>query len=160
MAKMDVRKRVEVLIDVPRFGFVKHDDRGAVDCVSLLPCPFNYGSIPGTCSQEGDRFDAIVLGPRLARGTRVELPVIAVARFTDAGKEDPKWICGENAMTAFQRLTIVGFFMIYARIKAFMNAIKRRSGATRFDGVRASVADLDRLWNRDSAQDDDATGDT
>jgi len=147
---MEIRnpKRVEVIIDVPRFGFIKHDDSGKLDYVSLLPCPFNYGSIPGTLSEEGDRFDAIVLGPRRARGSRVSVPVIGMVAFTDAGRDDPKWICSERAMTETQRLTIVGFFLIYAHIKSIINAIRRRTGPTRFKGIGRSADDLVRLFDQ------------
>jgi inorganic pyrophosphatase len=142
------RKRIDVVIDVPRFGFIKHDDRGNLDYVSLLPCPFNYGNIPGTRSEEGDRFDAIVLRPRLVKGTRVSVPVVGVVSFMDAGKDDPKWICSDQAVTRAQRLTIVGFFMIYERVKSLINAIRRRTGPTRFNGIRASAEDLERLFDQ------------
>jgi inorganic pyrophosphatase len=62
---------LEVVIEVPLGGFIKRRDDGGIDFVSLAPCPFKYGSVPDTRSGDGDRLDALVLGPRLARGTRV-----------------------------------------------------------------------------------------
>jgi hypothetical protein len=84
---------VEVIIDVPLGGFVKRKDDGAIDFVSPAPCPFNYGSVPDTRSGYGDRLDAVVLGPRLPRGARVRVNVVARVRFTDAGQDYPKLIC-------------------------------------------------------------------
>jgi hypothetical protein len=58
---------VEVVIEVPRGGFVKRDRHGQVVFVSPLPCPYNYGSVPTHLGLEGDLLDAIVLGPLDAR---------------------------------------------------------------------------------------------
>ena len=63
--------RVEVVIEVPRGSFLKRGSSGSIDFVSPLPCPFNYGSVETLIGLEGDLLDAIVLGPRLALGSRV-----------------------------------------------------------------------------------------
>ena len=65
---------LEVLIEVARGSFLKRGSMGTVDFVSPLPCPFNYGSIPQYIGLEGDLLDAVVLGPRLARGARAGPP--------------------------------------------------------------------------------------
>ncbi len=124
-----------MVIDSPRGSVVKRTDDGGVDFLSPLPCPFNYGSVPDTVSGDGDRIDAIVLGTRLAAGTRVEVEVLAVARFVDAGEEDPKWICGEAPLTGRARLQVSAFFRVYAIAKRALNRARGRSGATRYDGL-------------------------
>ena len=65
---------VEVVIEVPRGSFLKRGSTGHVDFISPLPCPFNYGAVPMLVGLEGDLLDAVVLGPRLAVGSRVRLP--------------------------------------------------------------------------------------
>ena len=127
--------RVRVIIDTPRLSFLKRRDDGAIDFVSPLPSPFNYGSVPGTTSADGDRIDAIVLGPRLPRGTEVERDVVAVARFVDAGVPDPKWVCADRPLGAADRALINAFFAIYVRMKRALNAVRGRTGETRFDGL-------------------------
>ena len=61
-------KAVEVIIEVPRGGFIKRHPDGAVDFVSPVPCPFNYGSVEGSEAADGDPQDALVLGPTLQPG--------------------------------------------------------------------------------------------
>ena len=61
---------VEVVIEVPRGSFLKRGSTGHLDFISPLPCPFNYGSVPSLLGLEGDLLDAVVLGPRLPRGTQ------------------------------------------------------------------------------------------
>ena len=43
-------------------------------------------------SGDGDRLDAVVLGPRLAHGARARVNMVARVLFTDAGQDDPKLI--------------------------------------------------------------------
>ncbi|KAA0206076.1 hypothetical protein EDM68_03655 [Candidatus Uhrbacteria bacterium] len=76
-------ERVDFEIEVPRGGFVKRGPDGRVDFVSPVPCPFNYGSAIGYWSADGDPTDVIVLGPRLGRGHRGNLPVFARVRMRD-----------------------------------------------------------------------------
>ena len=125
----------EVIIDAPRFSFIKRDDDGRIDFVSPLPCPFNYGSVPNTVSGDGDRIDALVMGARLPRGARVALPIMGVVNFVDAGQADPKWICADFALGRGERLQLVAFFTLYTRAKAALNRIRGKHGATRFEGL-------------------------
>ncbi len=120
---------------MPRLGFTKRRDDGSVDFVSPIPCPFNYGSVPGTRSGDGDRVDAVVLGRRLSRGARVTLPVVACATFTDAGADDPKWICSALPITIGQRVLVAGFFRLYARTKRVLNALRHKRGHTGYGGI-------------------------
>jgi len=126
---------IEVIIDVPLGGFVKRTDDGAIDFVSPAPCPFNYGSVPDTISGDGDRLDAVVLGPRLARGTRVRVNVVARVRFIDAGQDDPKLICSDHPLGRLDRARVTTFFALYARAKALLNRVRGKAGPTRFDGL-------------------------
>jgi len=130
---------IEVVIDVPLGGFIKRTDDGAIDFVSPAPCPFNYGSVPDTRSGDGDRLDAVVLGPRLPRGARVRVNVVARVRFTDAGQDDPKLICSRanRPLGRLDRAKITAFFVLYARAKALLNRVRGRGelGPTRFDGI-------------------------
>ena len=126
---------LEVVIEVPRMGFIKRKDDGSIDYISPLPCPFNYGSVPNTLSGDGDREDALVLGPRLERGARVRVPVVACVRFVDAGLPDPKWVCSEGPMSADDRKRVVGFFSFYARSKTLLNALRGKPSGTRYEGI-------------------------
>lgn len=128
---------LEVMIEVPRGTFIKRDDAGHLDYVSPLPCPFNYGSVPGTVSGDGDRLDALVLGTRLPRGTRVTLPVVGVVRFIDAGEPDPKYVCGVRPLTPHERLLVAGFFGVYAHLKGGLNRLRGKRGETRYGGIEA-----------------------
>jgi inorganic pyrophosphatase len=128
--------RAEVIVDVPRFSYVKRRDDGSIDFISPWPCPFNYGSVPGTISGDGDRIDAVVLGPRVARHTRRFWPVVGVVLFLDAGERDPKWICADRPLDAIDRLQLAAFFHVYAQAKRALNLLRRRPGATRFEGLR------------------------
>jgi inorganic pyrophosphatase len=125
-----------VVIDVPRFGFVKHKDDGRIDFVSPLPCPFNYGSVPDTLSGDGDREDAIVLGHRVPAGSRLVVPVRARVVFVDAGLPDGKWICSHVPLSDLDRSRIRRFFTIYARAKQLLYRLRRASAPeTRFAGL-------------------------
>jgi len=125
----------DVVVDSPRGSIVKRKDDGGIDFLSPIPCPFNYGSVPDTRSGDGDRIDAIVLGPRLAAGTKVRVNLLAVARFFDAGDEDPKWICGQGVLTGGARMQVNAFFRVYAIAKRALNRARGRKGATRYDGL-------------------------
>jgi inorganic pyrophosphatase len=132
---LDAAGCVEVLIEVPRFSFVKRDHHGRVQLVSPLPCPFNYGSLPGTRSADGDPIDALVLGSRRARGELVRLPARGVVRFTDAGAADPKWICSAAELTAADLREVQRFFSIYVVAKRVLNGLLRRPAPTRFERI-------------------------
>ena len=127
--------RVDVAIDTPRFSFLKRNDLGAIDFVSPLPSPFNYGSVPGTRSGDGDRQDAIVLGRRLPRGLVHDVPVVAIAHFVDAGAKDPKWICSRRPLAAIDHAELEAFFRVYVLMKRAINAARGRTGETRYDGL-------------------------
>ncbi len=124
--------RVPIVIEVPRFSFVKRAPNGSIDFVSPFPTPFNYGSVPGTQAEDGEPRDVLLLGPRLDRGTRTEAEVLGVVRFLDAGLPDPKIVAGAR-LRRRDRATIEGFFRLYALAKRVTG---RRP--TRFEGFIAA----------------------
>jgi len=122
--------RVAVCIEIPRGSFRKVGSTGGVDFVSPLPCPFNYGSVPDYVGLEGDLLDAVVLGPRLARGTRVEVQAFGAVGLHDRGLYDDKLICAAAAPGPWRRRGVVAFFHLYAVAKRLLNAWRRRRGHT------------------------------
>jgi inorganic pyrophosphatase len=139
MAELDpfqgIPAEAEVVVEVPRFSHVKRRDDGAIDFVSPLPCPFNYGSVPGTRSGDGDRIDALLLGPRPPRGARALRKVVGVVRFVDAGALDPKWVCAEHPLGPRDRVALELFFRVYAIAKGALNRARGFSGETRYEGL-------------------------
>lgn len=129
-------RSVKVIVDTPRGGFVKRHDDGSVDFVSPIPSPFNYGSVPGSRSTDGDRLDALVLGPRVERGTALELPVVGGVDFLDAGLLDPKLILADHTPSVAERLQIVAFFRTYSWAKRLLHLLRGEHGETRLRGVR------------------------
>ncbi len=125
---------VEVLIEIPRGSFLKRGSTGHIDFVSPLPCPFNYGSVPTHIGLEGDLLDAVVLGPRLAAGTRIRVPARGAITLTDRGMSDDKLICSEVPLRPAQRHDLLRFFRFYARCKALLNLWRRRPGRNACEG--------------------------
>jgi len=123
-----------VVIDVPRGSFVKRNDDQLVDFVSPLPCPFNYGHVPGTLAEDGEALDAVVLGPKLPLGSTAKVRSRARVGFIDAGRSDPKWVCADTPLSRFQRLQVSGFFRCYAIAKRLINGLRGRRGPTRYLG--------------------------
>ena len=120
---------VDVVIEIPRGSFLKRGSQGQIDFVSPLPCPFNYGSVPAYIGLEGDLLDAIVLGPRLALGSRVRVFAWGAVSLTDRGMTDDKLICSQTPLQPEGRRRVVNFFHLYARCKAVLNFLRRQPGA-------------------------------
>ena len=125
---------VEIVIEIPRGSFRKVGSEGQVDFISPLPCPFNYGSVPSHIGLEGDLLDALVLGPRLAAGTRLTLPAFGAVGLSDRGLYDDKLVCAQHSPDAWQRRGIIAFFHLYALAKRVLNVWRRRPGLTRCEG--------------------------
>jgi inorganic pyrophosphatase len=128
--------RLEVVIEIPRGSFLKRGSTGQIDFVSPLPCPFNYGSVPAYLGLEGDLLDAVVLGPRLPRGTRISVRAFGAVGMADRGMYDDKLICSPRPLTASERKRILAFFRFYARSKALLNLLRGQPGRTGFVGWR------------------------
>lgn len=140
MDRPELDNPVRVRVDTPKGGLVKWREDGAVDYVSPLPCPFNYGCVPGTRAADGDAWDAVILGPRLARGSEAVVRVWAVIDFVDAGQSDPKLVCGAGPPSARQRRTVIAFFALYARLKAALNRARGAPGPTASRGWHSVAA--------------------
>jgi inorganic pyrophosphatase len=131
----DLPDRVRVLIEVPRFSFVKREAGGGVDFVSPVPCPFNYGCVPGARAPDGDPPDALVLGSRVAAGVELDAEVWAVVRFVDDDVRDDKLVCGARRPSDVELAAVGAFFRVYARARAGLNALAGRQGRTAYEGV-------------------------
>ena len=146
--------RVTVVVEVPRWSFLKRGSSGMVDFVSPLPCPFNYGAVPGLVGLEGDLLDALVLGPRLARGTRLRVDAFGAVGFIDRGIYDDKLVCWTHPPSPRQRALVVTFFRFYAFAKGLLNLLRGQPGrmaCTGWGDARAALA-------RASAPDDEWHG--
>lgn len=135
---------VDVVIEVPRGSFLKRGSTGAVDFISPLPCPFNYGAVPTLLGLEGDLLDALVLGPRLPRGTRLHVPAWGAVTFTDRGLSDDKLVCCQQRPSSAQIEAVLGFFRFYGRCKGLLNLWRRRPGRNGCDGWRSASSALAR----------------
>jgi inorganic pyrophosphatase len=142
---------VEVVIEVPRGSFLKRGSTGAIDFVSPLPCPFNYGSVPDLVGLEGDLLDAVVLGPRLALGTRLRVPAWGAVTLTDRGMSDDKLICSAREVSAAERRRVLRFFRFYAACKGLLNFLRRRPGRNACEGWLEPAQAIARARPRDTA---------
>ena len=122
------------MVEVPRGSFLKRGSTGHIDFVSPLPCPFNYGAVPTHLGMEGDLLDALVLGPRLALGTRRHILAWGAVTLTDRGMSDDKLVCSDHAPSADEIRSVLRFFVFYARCKWLLNLWRRRPGRNACDG--------------------------
>lgn len=125
----------EAVVESPRGSFVKRRADGRVDFVSPLPCPYNYGSLPGTVGGDGDPVDAVILGPRRRAGEHVRLPVRAEVRFVDEGRDDTKLVLSAKPLGTVERAGLVLFFTVYARAKRLLAWLRNRPGEIAFRGL-------------------------
>ncbi len=139
---------VEVVIEISRGSFIKRGFTSHIDFVSPIPCPFNYGSIPAYIGLEGDLLDAVVLGPRLKRGTRVEVKAWGAIGMTDRGMYDDKLICSDYPLSTGQRRLVLGFFHFYAWAKGIINFARGQHGENKCEGWVAPAAAIQRATPR------------
>ena len=139
---------IEVSIEVPKGSFLKRGSSGHVDFISPLPCPFNYGAVPVYVGLEGDLLDAVVLGPRLAFGTRTRVKAWGAVTLADRGMVDDKLICSHSPLDATQRGRVLRFFHFYAKCKGLLNAWRRRPGRNACEGWCEARQALDRARPR------------
>ncbi len=125
---------LEVVIEIPMGSFLKRGSTGDLDFLSPVPCPFNYGSVEDYVGLEGDLLDAVVLGPRLRRGSRVSIQAYGAIGLTDRGMYDDKLICAHQPIRPWQRSLILLFFRFYARCKGLLNFFRGRSGRNACEG--------------------------
>ena len=144
---------LDVVIEIPRGSFLKRGSSGRIDFVSPLPCPFNYGSVPQMLGLEGDLLDAVVLGPRLRRGTRVRVKAWGAVILTDRGMTDDKLICTDSGrpLSVSERREVLRFFHFYAKCKGLLNILRRQPGRNACDGWCDAIQALARARVRDTA---------
>jgi inorganic pyrophosphatase len=126
---------VSVSVEVPRGSFVKRDDRGRVEYLSPVPCPFAYGSVVGRAAADGDNADALVLDATGPHGSVLHTTAWSVVRFSDAGVPDDKLVCAmrEPSPTALRLVAL--FFRVYAQPRHVMNRLRGRTAPTQFRGI-------------------------
>jgi len=143
---------VEVVIEIPKWSFVKRGTYGHVDFISPLPCLFNYGSIPDYVGLDGDLLDALVLGPRLRRGERVTVTAYGAVGLSDRDMYDDKIICGTGPISRSDRDRVLRFLRHYGRAKRLLNLFRGRPGLTRCEGwgsaeeAFARATPIDAAW--------------
>ncbi len=135
---------VDVKIEIPRGSFLKTGSAGELDFLSPLPCPFNYGSVPGLLGGEGDLLDAVVLGPRIPRGQQIRIPAWGAIGLHERHLYDDKLICAVAPPGRFQQQWIVSFFHFYAYCKGVLNYLRRQQGASYCSGWGSAQAALAR----------------
>lgn len=127
---------VRVRIEVSRGAFLRRDDDDQLTLVSPLPCPFNYGYVPGSMSGDGDELDAIVLGPSLRRGSEATWAVWGCVDLRDEGVPDPKLVCGPSRPTPAQRWLVRAFFTVFVPGKHVLALAGGRRVDTRVERTR------------------------
>ena len=138
------------MVEVPRGSLLKRGSTGRIDFISPFPCPFNYGSVPAFIGLEGDLLDAVVLGPRVARGTRVRVKAWGAVTLRDRGMIDDKLICSEHAPSPTKRRNILRFFGFYAACKRLLNVWRGRPGSTNCEGWCEAALALGRARPRNA----------
>ena len=127
-------RKVEVIIEIPKWSFLKRGSSGRVDFVSPFPCPFNYGSVPGYVGLDGDLLDAVVLGPRLPRGARVTVVAHAAVGMSERGMYDDKIVASHATLGRRQARSVLWFFRFYALCKGLLNVFRGHRGFARCEG--------------------------
>jgi inorganic pyrophosphatase len=116
-----------ILIETPKWSFVKRNELGKIDYVSPVPSPFDYGRLEGFTGGDGDPMDAIWLGTRL-NSERAMGHVVGVVRFVDGGETDDKWLLSDKKTVSqfdFQMLKV--FFRVYAQVKNVLDLFGDRA---------------------------------
>jgi inorganic pyrophosphatase len=130
----DQGTQLDVVIEIPKWSFLKRGSTGQLDFVSPLPCPFNYGSAPDYVGLEGDLLDVLVLGPRLPRGTRIKVKALGAVGLTERGMYDDKIVGSQKPLARWQPPLIVGFFHFYACCKWLLNVLRGHVHVARCEG--------------------------
>ena len=145
---------LDVVIEIPKWSFLKRGSSGQIDFISPLPCPFNYGSVPELLGREGDLLDAVVLGPRLPLGSRLKVKARGAVTLTDRGMSDDKLICSDHPLTYAQRARVLRFFRFYAKCKGLLNILRGCPGRNACDGwceagdALKRARPKDRSWSK------------
>ena len=124
-------KELNVLIDTPKFSFIKYKDNGSIDYISPIPFTVNYGSVLNTTSEEGDKSDAIVLGKKLKKGTTIKVPVVGKIEFYDRGIYDPKYICSDKEVSLVDKINVRLLFTLFSLARKTLNKLRGKKGKTK-----------------------------
>jgi inorganic pyrophosphatase len=143
---------LEVVIEVPQGCFLKRGSTGQLDFVSPFPCPFNYGSVESYVGLDGDLLDAVVLGPRLPRGSRVTVQALGAIGLVDRGVYDDKIICGNRPLSTMQRFLVLFFFKFYAKCKGLLNFFRGYPGRNDCEGWFDAVTAIARATPRENTR--------
>lgn len=141
--------QLEVIIEVPRGSFLKRGITETIDFISPFPCPFNYGAVSNYVGLDNDLLDALVLGSRLPRGTRVKVTALGAVGLTDRAMYDDKLVCGHRPLRAWQRWMVLVFFHFYAFCKRLLNLYRGRRGRTVCEGWGEAGTAIARARPRD-----------
>lgn len=140
---------IEIVIEIPKWSFLKRGSSGQIDFVSPFPCPFNYGSVPRYVGLEGDLLDALVLGPRLARGTRVTVRAHGAVGLSERGMYDDKIVASHGSLGLRQARAVLLFFHFYAFCKGLLNIFRGYRGFARCEGWGSAEDAIRRAIPRD-----------
>jgi inorganic pyrophosphatase len=100
---------------------------------------------------EGDLLDAVLLGPRVPRGTRARVNAWGAVTLVDRGMADDKLICSRRPLSEKERANVLRFFRFYARCKGLLNVLRGRPGRNACDGWREAADALGRAKPRDGS---------
>ena len=142
---------IEVVIEIPKWSFLKRGTSGRVDFVSPFPCPFNYGSVPQLVGLDGDLLDALVLGPRLRRGTRITVPAHGAVGLSERGLYDDKLVASHHSPGRWQVRGILVFFHFYALCKGLLNVFRGYRKFARCEGWGSAAGAIGRSTPRDAS---------
>lgn len=141
---------MQIIVETPKWSFRKLEQtsRGYERIFSSpTPTPFNYGFIDGTKGDDGMPLDVVILGEKLAEGTKIEASIIGRVVFIDDGIRDDKYIATLDGKRHEMAIRI--FFTVYAMAKLVLRMIRlRRWTKNRFEGVEwfeESVKDANAL---------------
>ena len=126
-----------ICIEVSKWGMIKWNEKGNIDYISPIPCPFNYGSVKNITGDDGDLQDAILLGDKKEVRFCGKYKLIGKVYFIDQGRQDHKWIfSATNKIRRRDWMVLDSFFRIYAQIKRRRDNITfLRPSQTSYEGI-------------------------
>ena len=129
---------MKIVIETPKYSFWKYrktEEGYEKAFFSPLPTIFNYGFVEGTTGPDGMEEDAVVLGPRLPRGSALERENFdGIVMFLDNSVRDDKRLV---YISGFRSPVLLAYyFRLYALFKVFLYAFhERKLTKCRFEGI-------------------------